>query len=167
MRLMIGWREWVALPHLQLPAVKAKVDTGAKTCSLHAFSIEPFQSKGALHVRFKVHPLQDRMDIVVTCEAPVIDYRSVSDSGGHTEKRYVIRTTLVIGGVESLVEFTLANRETMSHRMLIGRNAMKHVVIDPNHEYLLGRPERIVRAYKNPKLKKTKKKKKKKSGPAS
>ncbi len=165
---MIGWREWVALPHLQLPAVKAKVDTGAKTCSLHAFSIEPFHSKGVLHVRFKVHPLQDRMDIVVTCEAPVIDYRNVSDSGGHTEKRYVIRTTLMIGSIETLVEFTLANRETMSHRMLIGRNAMRHVVIDPNHEYLLGRPERIVRAYKKTKKKKKKKTSKlKKSGPVS
>lgn len=165
-RLAIGWREWVSLPDLGLPAVKAKVDTGAKTSSLHAFSIEPFFSKGVLHVRFLVHPLQDRRDIVVTCEAPVIDYRSVSDSGGHREKRYVVSTRLVIGGLETPVEITLANRETMSHRMLIGRSAMKHLVIDPNHEYLLGRPDRIVRAYK--KKKKLKKKKtRKKSKTAS
>lgn len=162
---MIGWREWVSLPHLSLPAVKAKVDTGARTSSLHAFSIEPYFSEGVLHVRFKVHPLQERMDIVVTCEAPVMDYRNVTDSGGHREKRYVIATTLAIGELEIPVELTLANRETMSHRMLLGRSAMKHLVIDPNHEYLLGRPERIVRAYKKKKHKK--KMKKKKSGSAS
>ncbi len=162
---MIGWREWVALPHLSLPAVKAKVDTGARTSSLHAFSIEPFFAKGVLHVRFKVHPLQDRMDIVVTCESPVMDYRYVTDSGGHKEKRYVIQSVLAIGSIEVPVEITLANRETMSHRMLIGRSAMKLLVIDPVHEYLLGRPERIVRAYKKKKM--TRKKKKKKSGPSA
>ena len=146
-RLMIGWREWVSLPKLGLPVVKAKVDTGARTSSLHAFEIEPFTRKGVLHVRFRVHPLQKR-ELVVTCEAPVVDHRFVSDSGGHREKRYVIETLLKVGDVEAVVQVTLANRESMSHRMLIGRSAMKHLMIDPAHEYLLGRPERIVRAYK-------------------
>ena len=159
-RLMIGWREWVRLPELGLAVIKAKVDTGARTSAIGAYDIEPFTLRGAQFVRFKVQPLQNRADIVINCQARVVDYRSVSDSGGHREKRYVIRTDLVIGDFNIPIELTLANRETMSHRMLIGRSAMKQLMIDPSHEYLLGRPERIVRAYKS-KIKATKQKAKK------
>jgi hypothetical protein len=142
-RIMIGWREWVALPDLGLPAIKAKVDTGARTSALHAFEVETFEKDGLPYVRFRVHPLQGRNDIVRTCEAPIIDYRTVSDSGGHREKRYVIITHLEIGGFSYPIEMTLANRETMSHRMLLGRSAMHPLMIDPAHTYVLGKPAKI------------------------
>ncbi len=146
-KIVIGWREWVALPELQLPAIKAKVDTGARTSSLHAFDIVPFTERGELKVRFKVHPLT-KSDLVVSCSASVADYRTVSDSGGHREKRYVIVSDLVIGELRFPIEITLANRETMTHRMLFGRSAMKQFVIEPAHSYLLGRPEKIKALYR-------------------
>jgi hypothetical protein len=147
-RLLIGWREWVSLPGLGLPAIKAKADTGARTSSLHAFDISTYSERGKLKVRFRIHPLQARDDIVVNCHALIVDHRYVSDSGGHREKRYVIETPLRIGELEYPIEITLANRESMAHRMLIGRAAMKPLVIDPNHVFLLGRPEKVVRLYR-------------------
>src|SRR4051812_12832259 len=95
-RIVIGWREWVGLPELGLPVIKAKVDTGARTSSLHAFEVEPFERGGILFVRFRVHPLSNRQDIVVTCEARIVDHRVVSDSSGRREKRYVIESMLKI-----------------------------------------------------------------------
>jgi hypothetical protein len=155
-RLLIGWREWVALPGLGLPAVKAKVDTGARTSSIHAFQVEAFVLRSTEMVRFRIHPLQFRKDIIVTCEAPIVDYRAVTDSGGHREKRFVIETDMKIGELFFPIELTLANRETMSHRMLIGRSAMKHFMIDPPHEFLLGQPEKVSRLYKQSKMPLTK-----------
>jgi hypothetical protein len=159
-RVLIGWKEWVSLPKLKLPVVKAKMDTGARTSSLHAFAIEAFHDRGHLKVRFSVHPVQGRNDIVVTCEEKVVDYRYVSDSGGHREKRYVILTPLEIGGLVFPIEITLANRESMSHRMLIGRSAMKLLMIDPSHSYLLGRPLKVVGAYRKLDRKKARRRKK-------
>lgn len=164
-KLMIGWREWVSLPDLGLPVIRAKVDTGAKTSSLHAFNVEPYFDRGRLRVAFQIHPLRTRKDLIVTCDAPVVDYRTVSDSGGHREKRYVIMTRLLLGEVEFPIEITLANRESMTHKMLIGRTAMKHLLIDPSHAFLLGKPDKIVGAYTSKKKKASlaeKKKKKKK-----
>jgi hypothetical protein len=143
--LLIGWREYVVLPKLGLRAIKAKVDTGARTSSLHAFAIEPFHEDGILKVRFHVHPLRKRDDIIVKCEAVVADYRYVSDSGGHREKRYVIKTPIAIGSHMVSVEVTLANRETMSYRMLLGRSAMKSMKIDPSQSYLQGRPVKLAK----------------------
>jgi hypothetical protein len=136
---IIGFREWVALPVLGLEAIKAKVDTGAKTSSLHAFDIhlEPVGKK--TYVVFKVHPLQKDLSVVVECRALLIDQRIVTDSGGHREHRYVIRTLLQIGGVKKKVEFTLSNRESMKYRMLIGRSALKEFYIDPSQSYLCGK----------------------------
>ena len=152
-KIVIGWREWVALPNLNLPAIKAKVDTGARTSSLHAFDIETFTDRGQLKVRFKIHPLSNSQ-IVVSCTAPIVDHRTVSDSGGHREKRYVIVTDLRIGELNFPIEITLANRETMSHRMLIGRSAMKNFVIQPSHSVLLGKPPKVKALYRK-KVRKT------------
>lgn len=162
-QIVIGWREWIALPALGLPVVKAKLDTGAKTSALHAFNIEPFFDRGRLKVSFQVHPLHDHTDIVVNCEADVVDYRSVSDSGGHREKRYVIMTRIIIGGLDFPIEVTLANRESMTHKMLIGRAAMKQLMINPSRAFLLGKPVKIRGAYKARKLKTKIRRPKKKS----
>ena len=89
---LIGWREWLALPGIGIPGIKAKIDTGARTSSLHTFSLEEFSRDGRRMVRFGIHPLQKRRDVELFCEAPVVDRRQVKDSGGHVEKRYVIET---------------------------------------------------------------------------
>ena len=122
---IIGWREWILLDELGLPPIKAKIDTGAKTSALHAFSVRSFKRKGELWVRFKIHPVQDDMNTVKTCEAPVIDQRVVSDSGGHKQKRYVIQTIMQMGNTRIPVEMTLTNRDNMKFRALIGRRALE------------------------------------------
>ena len=139
-KLLIGSREWISLPVLGLHAIKAKVDTGARTSSLHAFRIETFIEKGHKHARFFVHPARKRLDLVVECVAPIVDSRIVADSGGHRERRWVIEAEFLAGGFSSMIEITLANRETMSYRMLLGRSALKHFLIDPSRSYMLGKP---------------------------
>jgi hypothetical protein len=137
--LNIGWREWLALPMLQIPAIKAKIDTGARTSALHAFFVEPFERNGMQMVRFGVHPLQKRLDLEIICEAPVKDYRAVSDSGGHREMRYVIETEVVLGDLKKRIEMTLTNRDNMKFRMLLGRTAMAGMSVLPDRSYLTGR----------------------------
>jgi hypothetical protein len=134
---IIGFREWISLPNLHLVALKAKIDTGAKTSSLHAFEIKLVKRGGKTYVKFKVHPIQKNLDLVVVCASPLIDRRVVTDSGGHKELRYVINTTIHIGGVKKIIELTLTNRESMKYRMLLGREALKQFYIDPSQSYLL------------------------------
>jgi hypothetical protein len=138
--LRLGWREWIALPNLGLPAIKAKVDTGARTSALHAFYVEPFRLGGAPWVRFGIHPLRHYPELVVHAEAPVVDHRQVSDSGGHREGRFVIVTTLRLADREWPAELTLTNRETMLFRMLLGRTAISgRALVDPGRSFLAGR----------------------------
>ena len=138
--LTIGWREWVALPDIGLPAIKAKIDTGAKTSALHAFMVERVKRKRRDHVRFLMHPLQLRDKPVIECEAPLVDVRQVSDSGGHREQRFVIETRLILGELEWPVELTLTNRDSMRFRMLLGRRAMENrLLVDPAASYLAGK----------------------------
>lgn len=142
----IGWREWLALPELGIPAIKAKVDTGARTSALHAFRMETFRSGGTEQVRFWIHPLRGRQDLQIVCEATVIDRRVVRDSGGHTEERCFIRTTISAGGRQWPAEITLTSREDMLFRMLLGRAALVEagMRVDPGESYLLGRRPRGV-----------------------
>lgn len=139
----LGWREWLALPDLGIDCIKAKVDTGARTSALHAFRVEPFSRNGEDWVRFGMHPLQYDPDVVVDCEARVLDRREVRDSGGHTEMRYVIRSTIVIGDAKVDAEITLTDRESMKFRMLLGRTAMRgSYLVDPARSYLSRPPPR-------------------------
>jgi ribosomal protein S6--L-glutamate ligase len=123
--LTLGWEEWVALPGLGLPALKAKIDTGARTSALHAFDIEPFGPANRPKLRFAVHPVPGRTDLTIACSAPIKDRREVTSSNGETELRYVIETPLRVGGTEVPVEVTLTDRTTMAYRMLIGRTAIQ------------------------------------------
>lgn len=136
---LLGWREWVCLPELGIEYIKAKVDTGARTSALHAFSTEIYYEKGVKRVRFRVHPWQKRTDIEQTCNAAVVDERVVSDSGGHRERRLVIVTKVCLGGRCWPIEMTLTNRDNMQFRMLLGRTAIRsHYAVQPGASYLIG-----------------------------
>ena len=136
----IGWREWVTLKDLGLPAIKAKIDTGARTSALHAFRIEPFRRGDENYVRFFVHPVQRRRKPEIACEARVIERRTVTSSTGHRETRYVIETTAVLGTLEMPIEITLTNRDQMGFRMLVGREAIKRrFLVDPARSFMLGK----------------------------
>jgi len=136
----IGWREWVALPDLGLPAIKAKIDTGARTSALHAFLIEPYQEAGIEMLRFLIHPIQRNQEFQVECRCPVYDVREVTDSGGHREMRYVIQSNVTIGNGHWPIELTLTNRDTMSFRMLLGRKAMEErFLVNPGASYINGK----------------------------
>lgn len=140
-RPLIGWCEWVQLPQLGLPAIKAKIDTGARTSALHADSIEPFRKKGKPWVRFTIRPLSFSKTLVVECEAPLVDRRLVKDSGGKAEKRFVIETLAMVGGSPRMIEITLTNREKMMFRMLLGRQAINkfHYHVAPSQSCLTGK----------------------------
>lgn len=138
-KIIVGSEEWCGFPDLGLPAVKARVDSGAKTSSLHAFNLHPFKREGVSWVSFDMNPLQHNRRIVVHCEAPVIDRRGVKSSSGASEKRYVIGVTIHLGKGSWEIELTLADRDTMGYRMLLGREAMSgRMLVDPSASFCLG-----------------------------
>lgn len=131
-KLIIGKEEWCALPDLALPAIKARVDSGAKTSALHAFNIKIHSVQGQEWVRFDVHPIQKDNKTNVQCHAKLVDMRSVRSSSGHIEKRPVIETMLQLGEQRWKIQLTLTNRDAMGYRMLLGREAMHgRLVVDP------------------------------------
>lgn len=138
---LIAWEEWCALPDLGIPAIKAKIDTGAKTSALHAFAIEPFTKDGHKHVSFQIHPIQRNQKIVIKCSAPLVDYRYITSSTGQKEKRYVIQTLITLNLEQWLIELSLAKRDTMAFRMLLGREALRKgkLIVDPSKSCLLGK----------------------------
>ncbi len=141
---IIGWKEWFSLNDLGLPAIKGKIDTGAKTSCLHAFNIKTFVRDGQRFVKFHIHPLQKNQKISRICVAKIIDRRYVSDSSGKKEKRYVISSMLTIGKINLEIDITLSNRSTMIFRMLLGREAIKktNMIVDVSKSFLQGKIKR-------------------------
>ncbi|GHA42834.1 alpha-L-glutamate ligase [Amylibacter ulvae] len=135
--LALGWEEWLALPDLGLPALKAKIDTGARTSALHAFNIEPFGTASKPRVRFVIQPIPGRDDLEVICSADVIDRRDVTSSNGESELRYVVRTNMQIGDHKRPIEITLTDRANMAYRMLLGRQALgDDIVVNPSESFI-------------------------------
>lgn len=148
-RPVIGWREWLGLPGLGIKAIKAKVDTGARSSALHAFDIVEFVEQGQAMVRFKVHPFQRDSATTVEAVAPLVDHRPVRCSQGHATVRPVIRTTLELAGELCEIEVTLVRRDAMGFRMLLGREAVRRrFVVDPGRSFVTGRRKHLRRKKK-------------------
>lgn len=142
----IGWREWVALPDWGVHHLKAKIDTGARTSSLHAFGLEWFDRDGSPWVRFELHPWQRSTADATIAEAAVVATRDVRSSSGEIDHRPVVHATLVLVGEPVTAEITLTRRDEMGFRMLVGREALrKRFVVDPGVSYLGGRPDKTIR----------------------
>jgi hypothetical protein len=137
-KVAVGWREWISLPALGIDAIKVKIDTGARSSSLHAFDIETFERDGAAWVRFLVHPLQRDINTAVQAEAPVLDFRHVRSSSGHITHRPVIRAEIRLDNRIWPIDLTLAPRDEMGFRMLLGREAVRgKFVVDPGRSYMV------------------------------
>lgn len=132
-KLLVGRSEWCSLPELHIPLIKAKIDTGAKTSAIHAFDISPEIIGHQHYVNFKVHPLQGNTRVTVACQALIIDERHIMSSNGHKEHRYIIMTTIKLGEILFNVELSLSNRDPLTFRMLLGREALnKRMIVDPS-----------------------------------
>ncbi len=138
-KLIIGKEEWCSLPDMHLPAIKARIDTGARTSALHADNIEIVTSRGDKWVKFDINPIQKDRKITIHCRAPLVDVRDVKSSSGHTESRPVIETTVKIGTIVHTIQLTLTNRDNLGYRMLLGREAMQgRMLIDPEKSFTQG-----------------------------
>ena len=144
--VVVGWREWVALPQAGVDWVKAKIDTGARSSSIHAFDLEAHDVDGQEWVRFSIHPWQRSDEDVAELSLPVLDRREVRSSNGQTEQRYAVAMDVTLAGRTITTVMTLSNRDEMGFRMLIGREALERgFLVDSARSYAGGRPRRAVR----------------------
>jgi len=135
---LAGWREWVQLPEAGIPWIKAKLDTGAQTSSLHAHDIRAFTRDGVDWVEFRVRPWQESADDEVAMQCPVLDIRRVKSSSGHVQERFVVVMRVIVVGQEVDAEVTLTNRDQMGFRMLIGREVLRHGFVVSSGQSFLG-----------------------------
>lgn len=161
-KVMVGWREWANLPELCIPAIKVKIDTGAKTSALHAFDVKVFHKHEKRYVHFNVHPLQNNNTVTRKCTAELVDERVIKSSNGQKQSRYVIRSAIQIGRFHQNIFITLTNRDFMSYRMLLGREAMYLFIVNPATSFCQGKLSKkdsfaIYHAAVNPKHKRKKK----------
>lgn len=148
---IIGWREWVNLPDLGVPRIKAKIDTGARSSSLHAQVMDTYRRDGRNMVRFRMHPMQRDSKVEIVAEAPLIGHRSVRTSSGIRSLRPVIETEVVLMGARWPIELTLTRRDAMGFRMLLGRQAVRgRFLIDPGTSFLGRRAKKISSTSKGP-----------------
>ncbi len=167
--MIVGWREWVALPELGIPLIKAKVDTGARTSSLHARDVSIFSRKKQRWVRFTVYPTQRSTRTAVVCAAPLVDERWVRSSNGRAQLRPVIVAELDLGGESWDIELTLTDRDVMGFRLLLGRQAVRgRAIVDPGRSFLTRtvRPKKRRATKKKPTTKRAKVPKPSRSRPA-
>jgi hypothetical protein len=137
---VIGWREWVGLPEFGIKAIKVKVDTGARSSSLHAHDLHVFERGGAEWARFQIHPVQRSRIRAIETEARILEFRSVRSSTGKARVRPVILTEVALLGITWPVELTLASRDEMGFRMLLGREAVRRrFLVDAGKSYYGGR----------------------------
>lgn len=139
-RLIIGWREWLSFPDLGIDRIKAKIDTGARTSAIHAFDIREFERDGESYVEFLVHPAQRRKKPEIRCSARVREKRMITSSNGARSERYIIETQLGIGGHFWPIELSLAKRDQLGFRVLLGRQAIRgKCIIDAGSSYKIGK----------------------------
>ena len=137
---VMGWREWVSLPELGVAKIKAKVDTGAATSAMHIshFRMLNSKKKDSAKVEFRIHPVQGKSHPAIIARAHLVEHRHVRSSVGHLTERPVIHTTLKVGENSWPIELTLVNRDIMSFRMLIGREAIKRrYLVNPGRSHLI------------------------------
>ena len=149
-KIIVGSEEWCSLVSLRIPAIKARVDSGAKTSALHAKNITPFEKDNETWVKFWINPIQKNTKTEIECEAKVVDIRTVKSSSGSKEQRYVILTEIKLADKSWEIEVTLTNRDTMGFRMLLGREAMSgKMIVDPDEKYIYGivTPEKLKEYY--------------------
>lgn len=134
---LIGWREYLVLPQLGVDKIKAKIDTGAKTSALHAFNINVIEKDSQKIVEFEIHPIQKDNQTSIFTAAPLLEFRTVKNSGGIAETRPVIETRVILGDVQWAIALTLTNRDSMGFRMLLGRDAIKNrFLVDTGNSFL-------------------------------
>lgn len=150
-KTIIGWEEWCTLPDLGLPAIKAKIDTGAKTSALHAYDIQTHIKDDAEYITFTIHPIQGNNNLERTCTAPLLDQRTITSSNGEREKRYVIATPMTFGQITINAELTLTSRHNMAFRMLLGREALKKAgfIVDSSKIFTQGKIKDAASLYEN------------------
>lgn len=136
--ILVGWREWVALPAFGIGAIKAKADTGARTCAMHAESLQRHNVAGTPMIGFRVFPFRGDRVTSVSVEAVLVGERLVRSSDGDAQMRPIVRTTLEIAGLEREIELSLARRDLMGFRMLLGRVALGGMLVDPTRSYVWG-----------------------------
>ncbi len=137
---LIGWREWAAFPDWEIASIKAKIDTGAKTSAVHAFDISVSERKGKRFAAFMLAPLQRRLRPALRCRAPLVGRRRIRCSNGAVEERYVVKAKLKLGAETFVIELSLADRDEMGFRLLLGRDALKRrFLVDPGASFLLGK----------------------------
>jgi len=140
-RPVIGWREWASLPELRIPAIRVKIDTGARSSSLHATRMSTFERDGQIWVRFRFRPRAEKGVTGRWCEAPSVGSRNIRSSTGDLQRRFVIVTALRLGGETWPIEVSLADRQEMGFEMLVGRTAIRRrFVVDPGRSYLAESP---------------------------
>lgn len=134
---IIGWREFVTLPQLNIGKIKAKIDTGARSSAIHAFNIQELSHNGKKIIRFQIHPLQRDSKTTITTEAELLEYRKIRNSGGTAQFRPVIKTNIEVGQFIWSIELSLTNRDVMGFRMLLGRQAVRNkFLVDPGGSFL-------------------------------